>query len=123
MGTDTDRIEALADSYLEWLGGDVALAKELALTMLPEISVHLEKILDALAGEDAAALQASAHRLKGALGVFGEHPAFEIAQRLELCGRAAQFTEARLVWSAFEVAMQDFSLAAVVLTKRLVTPR
>lgn len=123
MGTEINRIEALADSYLEWLGGDVALARELALTMLPEISAHLEKILDALACENAAELQACAHRLKGALGVFGEHPAFEIAQRLELCGRQGQFAEARLVWKAFETSMLDFSQAAVLLTRRLVSKR
>ena len=123
MGSGRDAIEALAESYRDWLGGDEALARELALAVLPEIPGHLERISDAIDARDAAELRAAAHRLKGALGVFGEHPAFDLAQQLESAGRTGRMDEALALKGPFEAAVDTFSRAAEALTRRLMSGR
>ncbi len=51
------------------------------------------------------AVQRLAHTLKGAVGVFGAHPAFEAALRLETMARAGDLAQAEPAFAALEEAL------------------
>jgi signal transduction histidine kinase/DNA-binding response OmpR family regulator/HPt (histidine-containing phosphotransfer) domain-containing protein len=72
-------------------GGDLDLLRELIELFLTNCPRLLAEIDAAVARRDAGALEQFAHRLKGAVGVFADRPAFDAAQRLERAGRRADF--------------------------------
>jgi PAS domain S-box-containing protein len=82
---------------------DVALARvegdrELLQKMIVAFSGQVDKLLPQIraAGErrDGKALERTAHKLKGSVGLFGAVKAFGVAQRLEAMGREADFINA-----------------------------
>jgi CheY-like chemotaxis protein/HPt (histidine-containing phosphotransfer) domain-containing protein len=74
---------------LEQVEGDPALLRELVELFLDDCPKLLAEIDAAVVRRDGLTLERCAHRLKGAVGVFADRPAFEAAQRLELAGRTA----------------------------------
>jgi HPt (histidine-containing phosphotransfer) domain-containing protein len=67
------------------MGGDRDLLNQLIEIFLQDHK-SLEGIREAVGRGDPEALNKSAHRLKGSLGTFAAHAAFEFAQELERIG-------------------------------------
>lgn len=68
---------------------------ELYFDQLPSLVSEIES---GLANQASESVQRNAHSLKGAIGVFGQHPAKEAARTLERFGRDAQWPEAESAW-------------------------
>ncbi|HEY4659702.1 MAG TPA: response regulator, partial [Gemmatimonadaceae bacterium] len=59
-----------ADRFIERLGGDADLAREMARTFVRQAGRLVDAVRSAVAGGDADALRRAAHALKGAAGNF-----------------------------------------------------
>ena len=74
----------------------------LFLDTLPQQLADLRSAVDSANGP---AVQRLAHTLKGAVGTFGAHPAFEAALRLETMARAGDLAQAEPAFAALEEAL------------------
>ncbi|HET9325996.1 MAG TPA: response regulator [Candidatus Eisenbacteria bacterium] len=87
-------VAAARAAMLQHLGGDVALASELAHIFLEDHAALLARIEDAIPAGDAEGLRVAAHTLKGAVGNFGATRAAAAALRLEKLGAGGNMEEA-----------------------------
>jgi HPt (histidine-containing phosphotransfer) domain-containing protein len=90
------------DQALERLGGDEALFVELAGLMVDDGQELLGRIRGAVERGEAAELRQAAHKAKGALAIFGQGSAVQLASDLERYGVAGEITAARHAFPAFE---------------------
>jgi HPt (histidine-containing phosphotransfer) domain-containing protein len=74
-------------AVLERVGGDEALLREIIEIFLAEYPPLVADIRSSVERQDAAALERSAHTLKGSVSNFGARSATEAALDLELMGR------------------------------------
>jgi CheY-like chemotaxis protein len=79
---------------LKHVGDDVGLLRDLAGMFEAEGPRMLAQVRAAAEAGDAAKLKRAAHTLKGAVGTFGAHAAFEAALRLEVMGGDGDLTGA-----------------------------
>ena len=98
-------------AILARIGGDEALLRELAQLFLAESQETLAEIKAAVACGDAPSLQRSAHKLKGAIGIFAATDAFEAAHQLELYGRTGDFEHARANLPTFRAEVERLGAA------------
>jgi len=75
------------EQAMERAEGDRKLLAEVAGMFCVECPKMLRDIRDALRRRDAHSLEQAAHKLKGSLGTFCAHAAYEAAQKLEEIGR------------------------------------
>jgi CheY-like chemotaxis protein/HPt (histidine-containing phosphotransfer) domain-containing protein len=75
------------DQLKEFVGDDPTLLAEVVQIFLDDTPVTLETLVRAIVHADSAALEASAHRLKGSLSTMGAAAAAETANLLESMGR------------------------------------
>jgi PAS domain S-box-containing protein len=102
---------------LERVDGDRELMKELAGLFLGECPQRMGEIRDAIARRDGAKLQRAAHYLKGSVGNFGAHRAYEAAGRLEHAGRDLDWDRAQRDWTALEAAIGQLEPAFAELVR------
>ena len=97
MDTSPDVIDV--SEALERVDGDKELLGELVAIFLEETPSMVAEIKEAIAQNDAKALEYSAHTLKGSVGNFGAKNVIEAAFVLEKAGREGDLTgtEAALV--------------------------
>jgi HPt (histidine-containing phosphotransfer) domain-containing protein len=69
------------------------------------------KIRDAVANDDPAAVQRSAHTLKGAVGTFGPTAARTLAQKLETLGHDHSLAAAPDVMRQLDLAINELCRA------------
>ena len=74
--------------------GDHDLVRDLAKLLVDTTPVQLDAIRSAIAGGDAKALRAAAHRLRGSIVPFGVPAAVDTARTLEAMGEAGTLTGA-----------------------------
>jgi len=79
-----------ADALLAAFGGNGKLLAEVIDLFLADTPRILDEARRALARHDAAALAASAHALKGSIGLFAQTGAYDAARRLESAARAGE---------------------------------
>jgi CheY-like chemotaxis protein len=87
---------------LEVVGGDVDILREAASLSLEEVPEQLEALKAALSAQDATAVEAKAHRLKGVMGNLGGIQARDMGQRLETMGEQGNLTGGLDVLKVFE---------------------
>jgi HPt (histidine-containing phosphotransfer) domain-containing protein len=85
---------------------------------LPSLLTSIEEGLESRYAE---VVERNAHSLKGAISIFGNHPARESAQALERSGRVAAWSEAFAVWDALRADLEDLSVQLHELAARLST--
>jgi CheY-like chemotaxis protein len=85
------------DAFIARVGGDVGLAREMALLFIPDAVRLLDGIRMAVDAGDAERLRQEAHALKGAAGNFDAARAVAGALALERMGKAGDLSEARAV--------------------------
>ena len=103
-------------AMLEHLGGDLALATELAQIFLEDRAAMLARIHAAIEAQDAEALRQAAHTLKGAVGNFGAGHAVAAALRLEKAAADGAMKDAEEGWKSLnhEVASLEAMLRSLV---------
>ncbi len=90
------------DRALERLGGDEALFIEIAGLMVDDARELLTRIREAVLRGEAAELRAAAHKARGALAIFGQGSAVQLAGDLEGFGGSGELEAARQSLPAFE---------------------
>ncbi len=102
------------EAALERVGGDGELLVEIAGLFLEEAPVLLAQLRDALARNDASALERAAHSLKSSVGTFSAASAQESARVLETMGRENDLANAPKILARLEeqVARLDQALRA-----------
>ena len=105
INISTDIIDV--PEVLEWVDGDKELLGELVDLFLEESPSMLPDVKEAVAQNDAKALEYAAHTLKGSVGNFVAEDACEAAFVLEKAGRAGSLTGAETALVALEKALQE----------------
>jgi len=104
------------DEFLHRVRGDRSLAVALATLFLEHLPAQLDDVRRAVAAGDPAAVDRSAHALKGAVSNFCAEPASMAALRLELLGRTGDLTEAAASLRALERELDRLGPALRELT-------
>ena len=91
---------------LEVVDGDVDLLEAVTGVSLTECPNHVAVLREALARQDAAGVEAAAHRLKGVLGNIGGLTAREVAQRLETMGEKADLAGGQIALEELEIEIE-----------------
>jgi len=107
---------------LERLDGDTALLAEMAALFVAECPVRMNDIQAAIGQGDAAALERTAHTLRGSVSNFSAADATAAAQTLESMGRAGVLTGAADAFQQLEFALQQLTPALAALTYTDSTP-
>jgi len=79
---------------LERFGGDPQIMALVIEEFLVQSPTQLSDVRDSVTARDAMALARSAHKLKGAVAIFGGGPVVEATLQLERAGAAGDLTEA-----------------------------
>jgi CheY-like chemotaxis protein/HPt (histidine-containing phosphotransfer) domain-containing protein len=107
-----------ADEALANVGGDREILQELVDMFLDGSDAMMAEIADAIEQKDAAALQRTAHGLKGAVRHLGAKHASEAAYALELAGREARLADAPQLYSGLQAEIQRLSAAVRQLVNK-----
>ncbi|MBZ5592796.1 MAG: response regulator [Acidobacteriia bacterium] len=97
--------------------GDTSLLKELAGLFVTEHARISKEIEEAVARQDAPALQYAAHALKGAVGNFLAKDAFQAAQQLEDLARSGDLSGATEACARVNETVSQVKSALATLTK------
>ena len=97
MSLGYDRAELLSVYF-----GDVALIEDIIGVFLANWVEQLNGVRAAVEAQDADALQASAHKLKGSVQNFRAHAAEEAAKALEQAGRDGALEESHAQFVALD---------------------
>ena len=110
---DTDMVNLAA--ALDRVGGDKDLLEEIAQLFLESSPGMLMEIQAAVAAKDPKGLEQAAHALKGSIGNFGAHLAFQAAFRLEKLGRTGKLSGAEQAYRTLEAEMEKLRPALASL--------
>jgi len=102
---------------LERLDGDWQLLAELCDMALAEVPRMLNPLSAAIAQRDPQAVNRAAHRLKGALSLFGRGPHIEGAEALEEMGRSQALGHAQKVFDDLVNDLDELTAAVDALGK------
>lgn len=87
---------------LEVVGEDVDILRDAVASSLAEVPAQLQMLKDAMSNQDASAVEAKAHRLKGVMANLGGLTAREVGQRLETMGEQGNLVGGHDAVAAFE---------------------
>ena len=108
-GPDTPIVDP--EALLSRLDGDAELLQQLIDIFLTESKPMLEEVADAVKRGDAGSLERAAHKLKGAISVFGAAKVVGAAQALEKMGKEWDLGEARHALRELEGQMAGLEAA------------
>jgi two-component system sensor histidine kinase/response regulator len=89
-------------ALVERLGGDEALARQLAAIFVAECPRMMAAVRDAVSAGDALAIRRAAHALKGSVGNFTSQAPMTTALALEEAGRRGDLGAAATLVSSLE---------------------
>jgi len=95
------------EDRLAFVAGDETLFRELAELFLASGPEQLRELCAAVSQRDAAAVRRLAHSLKGPVGNFGAHEAFDQASRLESLARANDLVNADSLCAALAASVES----------------
>jgi HPt (histidine-containing phosphotransfer) domain-containing protein len=90
------------DSFIERVGGDTDLARELAVLFIPDAIRLVGAIRDAVDAAEPERLRQEAHALKGAAGNFGAARVVAASLDLEMMGKAGDLSRSKAVLASLE---------------------
>ncbi len=102
---------------MDRIGGDMELLERLLSIFHQDYQKCLGLVQQAIAEGDGEALHKWAHRMKGALGNFAAHPAYEAAQRLEQIGLSGDLSGAETSWGELQCEIDRVRSALESLLK------
>jgi HPt (histidine-containing phosphotransfer) domain-containing protein len=103
---------------LERTGNDAELLREVAGDFLDTYSEVFDAVVRAIEDRNGAALQRSAHSLKGAVRNFGAEKAQTAAYRLEAMGRLWEFEGSEAAVACLRRALEDLRPEMELLASR-----
>jgi len=103
--------EYLPSLLLDRFEGDAELLREVVGLFLNDCPARLSHVRDAVGQRDSATLARAAHSLKGSVANFAADLAVAAAQRLELMGRAGDWTEVDQALTALETEIENLTSA------------
>lgn len=103
---------------LERVEGDLDLLKEMVDLFLEECPRMLTKIEDAMAANNAQALQNASHTLKGAVSNFAASAATAASFALEKMGREQNLTDSAATLSMLKRELELLSFALEALKEK-----
>jgi protein-histidine pros-kinase len=104
-------------SILEQFGGDRELLGEVVATFLREWPGQMTAIERCVAAGDLRGVSVSAHRLKGAVSIFGAEAAVTAARRLERCREDANGESPTELYQRLEQEMRTVETALQFLLR------
>lgn len=90
------------------LMGDEDLAKEIVDDFMKDIPNKLNALKEALNKGDALLIKKEAHMMKGASGNIGAVAMQEIAEQIEIAGKAEDLVKAELLTAKYEALLEIF---------------
>ena len=98
------RSEAMLDraEVLRHVGGDEELLREMVQVFLDECPRLVADVREGITRGDGVKLKRSAHKLRGALSIFGVPETCAAVEQLETLGRAADLANAQPILAAVE---------------------
>lgn len=96
------------DGLLYRLMGDEDLAKEIVDDFMKDIPNKLNALKEALNKRDALLIKKEAHMMKGASGNIGAVAMQEIAEQIEIAGKAEDLVKAELLTAKYEALLEIF---------------
>jgi len=108
------RVEELMDR----IGGDLDLLSHLLSIFVQDYDQCVTRIQDAIRVGDGETLHRWAHRIKGALGNFAAHGAYEIAQRLEQAASSGDLSCAEMLWGELQAEIRSVRSALEFVARR-----
>jgi len=90
------------DAFIERVGGDTDLARELAVLFIPDAIRLVGRIRDAVDAAEPERLRQEAHALKGAAGNFGAARVVAASLDLEMMGKAGDLSRSKAVLATLE---------------------
>jgi signal transduction histidine kinase/DNA-binding response OmpR family regulator len=106
-------------ALLTGVGGDKKLLLELVELFLHDRAKLLAQIESAVRRRDAAKVQTSAHALKGSVGNFAAHSAYEAARKLEAMGHDGDLSAVGAAYAAVEDEVTRLARALTTLRGKL----
>ncbi len=106
-------------ALLDYVDGDRELLRKIIDRFLAHGPKLLAKVQEAVARQDRAALEVSAHTLKGAVGNFFAQPARSAALRLEILGREGNLSEAPQAYQLLEKELDRLRQALATIGKEV----
>jgi CheY-like chemotaxis protein len=94
-------------AVLRRLGGEAELLREAVQLFLEACPGFLRRVEDAVARRDPAALEQTAHAIKGTMRNFGDSSAVHAAQRLEDLGRSGSLQGVDALWLDLQAAVRQ----------------
>ncbi len=105
-GTPAGAVAWDRSKTLERLGGDEKLFHEVIGIFLEEVPQHMASLKDAIAQQDAKALEAISHKLRGELGYLGIAEVSQMVRELEELGRKSDLRGRRRIIPGIRGAAQ-----------------
>jgi CheY-like chemotaxis protein len=118
-GADKPGEELDAPALLANFNGNATLLGEVIDTFLEDCPRMLEGIHDAARARDPARLQAAAHKLKGAAGLFARTGVHELARKVEMAARAGEIEGLDALYADLEEGVADLTSTLDQLRQRL----
>jgi PAS domain S-box-containing protein len=109
-------------SALARVEGNFELLKEMVALFLLELPGLMTSLREAVTAGEANAIARAAHKLKGSVGNFAAHPAFEAASKLEALGRDGNLSEAKPIYVDLEREIERLKSAMASLSEPDVCP-
>jgi len=115
--SDESALRLDANEILARLDGDCQLLADLCDLSLTEMPRMSQTLAEAVRSQDPDAVHRAAHRLKGALSVFGEGPHIQDCLTLEEMGRKHDLSGVPELMSGLEGHLDQFRAAVAALGK------
>ncbi|MGD0096340.1 MAG: Hpt domain-containing protein [Terracidiphilus sp.] len=116
QGTASQLNEA---EILARLDGDCQLLADLCDLSLSELPGMIHLLVEAVRGDDANAVHRAAHRLKGALSLFGAGAHIEDCLTLEALALQHDLSQAPAILAELEKHLGEFSAAVTALGREI----
>jgi HPt (histidine-containing phosphotransfer) domain-containing protein len=100
---------------LSRVGGDTELLREIGQLFLEEYPTMLTQLAAAVANQDAATVDRTAHSIKGSVANFGAQAAYQAALELEEMGRMKNLGEAPMRLGELQRALAALHVELQVL--------
>ena len=107
------------DALLANFGGRADLLKQVVDVFIEDTPGLLSRIGDALRSGNGTEVAATAHALKGSIGLFSQGPAYEDARRLEHLGRSGELTDGEAVRAQLDESVSALMSELRALVSRL----
>ncbi len=103
---------------LERFGGDAELLEEIAEAFRADVPLRVAELEAAISAQNGAGLIHAGHNLMGSAGNLSALNVYRLAQRLEHCGKVADYADAQIVFALVPAALARLDAALKAAVRR-----